>query len=447
MEHSRSQSGSSLSSIPESDVSEATIKDELTDISNKHSFSDKDAGPASPSLERRLCSNSDGLEQGLPQANFSARRSRRGIVDVAAWSDPSSPEWDVIRVLQSDACLAEDYLTKKPTSNHTYLTGLGAFKDRSKYEKMRKPKVASGPTLTTHPKLQSHINNGTDTTIIRHYYAGIPADRCLPTAGIIFGESGPVDVVTKRSSLRTFINGKASPSTVHGITTTSLPENTPPGSLTGKAAHKIFSGKASRMMNNIENPNLTQHLQEETFHQRPSIKLIIPDHIKALLVDDWENVTKNQQLVPLPSAHPVNSILDDYYNYEMPRRIAGSAQADILEEVIAGLKDYFEKCLGRILLYRFERNQYTEVREAWMSNRGDMSGKGAGDTYGAEHLCRLLVSLPELIAQTNMDSQSVNRLREELSKMANWLGRNAEHYFVKEYETPSQQYVEKARGV
>ncbi|KAH6682976.1 MRG-domain-containing protein [Halenospora varia] len=186
---------------------------------------------------------------------------------------------------------------------------------------------------------------------------------------------------------------------------------------------------------------------EETFHQRPSIKLIIPDHIKALLVDDWENVTKNQQLVPLPSAHPVNSILDDYYNYEMPRRIAGSAQADILEEVIAGLKDYFEKCLGRILLYRFERNQYTEVREAWMSNRGDMSGKGAGDTYGAEHLCRLLVSLPELIAQTNMDSQSVNRLREELSKMANWLGRNADHYFVKEYETPSQQYVEKARGV
>ncbi|RDL39255.1 uncharacterized protein BP5553_03595 [Venustampulla echinocandica] len=195
----------------------------------------------------------------------------------------------------------------------------------------------------------------------------------------------------------------------------------------------------------ITTSNLTEQ-QEENFHARPSIKLVIPDHIKAILVDDWENVTKNQQVVPLPSAHPVNSILDDYLEYEMPKRQAGSAQADILEEVIAGLKDYFDKCLGRILLYRFERQQYSEIRESWMSNKGDLAGKGAGDTYGAEHLCRLLVSLPELIAQTNMDMQSVNRLREELTKMTNWLGKHAETYFAKEYEIPSQDYVEKARG-
>jgi mortality factor 4-like protein 1 len=71
-----------------------------------------------------------------------------------------------------------------------------------------------------------------------------------------------------------------------------------------------------------------------------------------MLVDDWENVTKNQQLVPLPSAHPVNSILKDYLEWEKPKRIEGSAGADILEEVVAGLKEYFDKCLGRILLYR-----------------------------------------------------------------------------------------------
>lgn len=46
-----------------------------------------------------------------------------------------------------------------------------------------------------------------------------------------------------------------------------------------------------------------------------------------------------------------------------------------------------------------------------------------------------------------MDQQSVNRLREELSKMTNWLGKRAVDYFVKEYETPSQDYIEKARGV
>jgi MRG len=58
-----------------------------------------------------------------------------------------------------------------------------------------------------------------------------------------------------------------------------------------------------------------------------------------------------------------------------------------------------------------------------------------------------IVSLPELIAQTNMDHQSVNRLREELSKLTNWLGRNALIYFVNEYETPGQEYTEKAKNL
>lgn len=92
---------------------------------------------------------------------------------------------------------------------------------------------------------------------------------------------------------------------------------------------------------------------------------------------------------------------------------------------------------------------------------GELAGKTPCETYGAEHLCRLLgrsilhdpmislsnfnlVSLPELIAQTNMDQQSVNRLRDELTKLTNWIAKNATSYFVSEYETPGQEYCEKA---
>lgn len=82
------------------------------------------------------------------------------------------------------------------------------------------------------------------------------------------------------------------------------------------------------------------------------INLPVPDHIQAMLVDDWENITKNNQLVPLPHAKPVNKILEDYLNYEKSHREEGSASMDILEEVIAGLREYFEKALSRILLYR-----------------------------------------------------------------------------------------------
>ena len=55
--------------------------------------------------------------------------------------------------------------------------------------------------------------------------------------------------------------------------------------------------------------------------------------------------------------------------------------------------------------------------------------------------------MPELIAQTNMDQQSVNRLREELAKLTQWLAKHSGRWFITEYENPSQEYIEKARGV
>lgn len=94
------------------------------------------------------------------------------------------------------------------------------------------------------------------------------------------------------------------------------------------------------------------YFKEEAFHNRPSIKIPISDMIKGYLVDDWENVTKSQQLVPLPHAHPVNNILNDYLDHERPTRVEGSAAMDVLNEVVTGLREYFDKALGRILLYR-----------------------------------------------------------------------------------------------
>ena len=58
------------------------------------------------------------------------------------------------------------------------------------------------------------------------------------------------------------------------------------------------------------------------------------------------------------------------------------------------------------------------------------------------------VSLPELVAQTNMDQQSVSVLREELSKLTTWLAKNAEDWYVVDrYEIPTDEYTEKARAV
>lgn len=162
----------------------------------------------------------------------------------------------------------------------------------------------------------------------------------------------------------------------------------------------------------------------------------------------------------------MNEILTIYFDEEKSKRVPGSAEADLLEEVVIGMKDYFEKCLGRILLYRFERQQYYDARDMWVEGKGVWEGKkNAGDVYGVEHFCRLLgksfftlsppppanpphpVSMPELIAQTNMDQQSVSRLREELAKLAQWLSRNSTRFFAREYEAPSREYLQDAKGM
>lgn len=55
------------------------------------------------------------------------------------------------------------------------------------------------------------------------------------------------------------------------------------------------------------------------------------------------------------------------------------------------------------------------------------------------------VNMPEMVAQTNMDVQSVNRLREEISRLCTWLARNSGRFFCAKYEKPTAEYIEGAR--
>lgn len=120
----------------------------------------------------------------------------------------------------------------------------------------------------------------------------------------------------------------------------------------------------------------------------------MPDQLKTILVDDWEKVTKDQKLAPVPSPIPVSQFLNEYQAAESQHRRPGSADADILEEVIAGVKEYFNKSLGRILLYRFERQQFYEVYKQIESGHGEHAGKTLADMYGCEHLLRLFGERP-----------------------------------------------------
>ncbi|CZS87985.1 hypothetical protein WAI453_000374 [Rhynchosporium graminicola] len=453
----------------------STSSEAITEANNEPS------APVAVSRAARAARRNGEEEEELVEFG---KKTRRIYQD---WSDPKSSAWDVIRFLESDEMLAKDDLLQLPPKNFTYIDEVNMkLKNPNKY--FSSPPKA--PRSTPHPKLVEHAKRGTSTDMLRVYYDGVPHDRVLPLAGQINipktgsgrkpNPSGqgrnskpksPLAASTPAHEVETSVESLSLPSLSSSILESSYTLVSPATYATpakvSEQSFAAFSATAhaprAKKIRNRKDPAdvfasvfpefaamydvLTKSdLQEETFHTRPSIQFPVPDHIKAILVDDWENVTKNQQLVPLPAAYSVNKILDDYLDFETSKRQTGSATADILDEVVAGLREYFEKTLGRILLYRFERSQYIEVRDGFNKSTGELAGKSVSDTYGAEHLCRLIVTLPELIAQTNMDTQSANRLREELTKFTIWIGRNVSKYFVSEYETPGPEYAEKARS-
>eukprot|EP00850_Spirogloea_muscicola_P011103 SM000067S20380 [mRNA] locus=s67:657277:660025:- [translate_table: standard] len=137
----------------------------------------------------------------------------------------------------------------------------------------------------------------------------------------------------------------------------------------------------------------------------PSVPIPIPLALKRQLVEDWKSITQDGQLPKLPRKPSVRDILKKYL--EAVTRKDGS-EDDALKEVVTGLRVYFDKSLPVILLYKEEREQYAEIH-------AEASETQPSDVYGAEHLLRLFVKLPELLTYVNLEDAAMAHLLDRLS--------------------------------
>ena len=172
----------------------------------------------------------------------------------------------------------------------------------------------------------------------------------------------------------------------------------------------------------------------EDFQKRPEIRITLPDSLKAQLVDDWEYVTKGQRLVSLPRKPCVAALLEDFRTDRLAAGGNPNVDAESLNEVIEGLKLYFDKALGTILLYRQERQQYADIIKRF-------PGISAYELYGAEHLLRLFVQLPQLIAHTTMDQNTVLVLKEHIHDITLYIEQHMDELILKEYENAPPEYL------
>lgn len=158
--------------------------------------------------------------------------------------------------------------------------------------------------------------------------------------------------------------------------------------------------------------------------------LRLPHSMKLKLLEDWERITRERKLVPLPRAPSIAVLLDDFLQAKAKR----SSHERLYGEVVDGMKSYFNQALSPLLLYKYERKQFRDLKEA-------QKAQPLAEIYGAEHLLRLYVKLPELLAQCRMQREHMTVLVSKLVELLKFLQANKSKYFVNEYEKPSEEYL------
>ncbi|KAL6628117.1 MRG-domain-containing protein [Neocallimastix californiae] len=167
------------------------------------------------------------------------------------------------------------------------------------------------------------------------------------------------------------------------------------------------------------------------------MKLQIPDSLKLHLIDDWENITKDNKLVTLPRSPTVFEILQEYKKLKFENKNNEiNKENDLVSEMLDGIQLYFDRALGNILLYRFEREQYNNIIK-------ENEEKSMSEVYGVEHLIRLFVQFPFLLEETNLDQDSVIIIQQYMNDFLKFLEDNQKRFFLAEYKRADNSYISK----
>jgi len=103
------------------------------------------------------------------------------------------------------------------------------------------------------------------------------------------------------------------------------------------------------------------------------------------------------------------------------------------------VKAYFDKALGSLLLYKFERLQYADA----LKNNPHTS---MSELYGIEHLMRLFVKFPELIQNvaSDMEEETVNILSLGIKDILKYLSKTLGTTYLSEYNPAPPVYIRMA---
>ncbi|XP_036595568.1 mortality factor 4-like protein 1 [Trichosurus vulpecula] len=163
---------------------------------------------------------------------------------------------------------------------------------------------------------------------------------------------------------------------------------------------------------------------------RPEPQVEIPAELKPLLVRDWELVTQEGRLFTVPAAKTVDAILDEYVAFRQAQGRRDSLEY-AAEELVGGIRDYFNVLLSTQLLYENERPQHDRLLAAYPD-------EPVSRLYGGPHLLRLFVRIGAMMSQAQFDEKSLVLLFGHLHDFLGFLARDPDAFFnAAEYRQPA----------
>ena len=180
---------------------------------------------------------------------------------------------------------------------------------------------------------------------------------------------------------------------------------------------------------NGEGANVANVRSDPSEQEEAEIRVELSASLKRELITQWERVTLQGELLSLPRSVTAAEVLRRF-EADAKKKARSAEQAALAAACAAGLKAYFDGALYSSLLYAEERAQ---AEAALAGGEGGNAAKEPSAVYGAEHLLRLFVKLPELMPLRDMDATAAKAVQPKLTEVLRWMQRNASAHFGGEY--------------
>ena len=127
-------------------------------------------------------------------------------------------------------------------------------------------------------------------------------------------------------------------------------------------------------------------------------------------------VQEPRRLLAIPRNPSVNQIIEDFLAHKKEK--ADQEQYEKYCSLFYGLKNFFNRTLSTILLYRQEREQYLLAKRYGAPS----------EVYGAEHLLRLFSKLPNLFVNVSLLPTDINQIQNKLSELLKFIQKYCDKY-------------------